>query len=483
MIRVPDQPLAQRILSAAVARERPPQQLLLHGPPGTGKRAAAHAVAGRSSIRRASTGPQASLDLTVIRGTGAVIRLEEIDPVLADLAARPAVGRRRVLVLEEAERLADDQGSRLLKMLEEPPPSSHVVLVTDRPGTCSRPSARAACPCPSGRRAGRWSPGGCRSRGCRPPRPRPWPARGGPLALSASPLARHARALGVELALRALTGGGGADAVRQVQAALETSARESPSAELLELRAEAALKAGRRGERTALKRVEDQEKREVRRAVTGGWEDVLDGMAALVADGLAVCVGAERAVRHRDRLEALRPIAVPARQPFLERAAEEVALTRSELELNPTTDLAVEALLLRLDSARHEGGGRPCRGRPPPSSGAVLVAVVVRLVRALDRDADVVGLLLGEGRQPHAERVEVQAGDLLVEVLRQDVDLPLVVVVLGEQLDLGDHLVGEGVRHHEGRVAGGVAQVQQAALGEHDDRVARRGRRTRRPAA
>jgi hypothetical protein len=51
------------------------------------------------------------------------------------------------------------------------------------------------------------------------------------------------------------------------------------------------------------------------------------------------------------------------------------------------------------------------------------VAVVVRLVRALDRDADVVGLVLASAWSawPRSCR-EVQAGDLLVELLRQDVD-------------------------------------------------------------
>ena len=66
----------------------------------------------------------------------------------------------------------------------------------------------------------------------------------------------------------------------------------------------------------------------------------------------------------------------------------------------------------------------------------------------------------------------MHARDLLVEVLREHVDLLLVLVVLREQLDLGDRLVREGVRHHERRVAGRVAEVQQAALGEDDDRAA-----------
>ena len=51
----------------------------------------------------------------------------------------------------------------------------------------------------------------------------------------------------------------------------------------------------------------------------------------------------------------------------------------------------------------------------------VSVAVVVVLVRALGGDADVVGLLVGQLREPDAEGVEVQPGHLLVEQLRQHV--------------------------------------------------------------
>src|SRR5215208_642864 len=106
------------------------------------------------------------------------------------------------------------------------------------------------------------------------------------------------------------------------------------------------------------------------------------------------------------------------------------------------------------------------------TSGLTLIAVVLALVRALDRDADVGGLLGRELGEPRAERVQVQAGDLLVEVLRQHVDLRLVLVVLREQLDLGDRLVRERVRHHEARMAGRVAEVEEPPLGEDEDRVA-----------
>src|SRR4051794_12741154 len=85
------------------------------------------------------------------------------------------------------------------------------------------------------------------------------------------------------------------------------------------------------------------------------------------------------------------------------------------------------------------------RGSPSEARLTGLVAVVVGLEGPLDRDADVGGLLGAQLGEVHAERVEVQPRDLLVEVLGQDVDLLLVLVVLGEELDLGDRLVGEAV--------------------------------------
>ena len=44
-VDVPGQPAAERILTADAGRSSPPQQLLLHGPRGSGKRRAARAMA------------------------------------------------------------------------------------------------------------------------------------------------------------------------------------------------------------------------------------------------------------------------------------------------------------------------------------------------------------------------------------------------------------------------------------------------------
>ena len=69
-------------------------------------------------------------------------------------------------------------------------------------------------------------------------------------------------------------------------------------------------------------------------------------------------------------------------------------------------------------------------------------------------------------------RLKVQSCDLLVEVLRQYVDLVLVVVAVLPQLDLCQHLVGEGIRHDKARVTGGAAKINQPAFGQQDDALA-----------
>merc|ERR1712094_58717 len=104
-----------------------------------------------------------------------------------------------------------------------------------------------------------------------------------------------------------------------------------------------------------------------------------------------------------------------------------------------------------------------------------LVAVRVRLVRPVDRDVDVVALLLAQHRELGAHGRQVQAGDLLVEVLREQVHLVRLVpasVALLPELELRERLVREGAGHHERRVARGAAQVQQAAGRQHDHAVA-----------
>lgn len=356
MIDLPDQPLAQRVLRAALEKEQPPQQLLMYGPPGTGKRETARRVAWALVDPHGDHGPDdVALDISIVSGTGAVIRLDaDLEPALADLHTRPMVGKRRVMIIEGAERLQEATGAhRILKSLEEPPPLSHVILVTDRPADII-PTVRSRClPVPFRSPGWRAIAARLEEQGLPQGEAEALARSDGPQALTAGPFALRMRGIGARLGVQALLGTGlGPEVVATAQKEMEAVGRDHPSEELLRLRAEADEKAGKRGERTAQKRVTDQEKRELRRAVTDGWAHALEGASGVVADALAMVVGAEQTVRHRDLMEELRQVAVPARRAFLERAAEEIQVTRSELQLNPTMDLAMEALLARIRMAR-----------------------------------------------------------------------------------------------------------------------------------
>ena len=78
-----------------------------------------------------------------------------------------------------------------------------------------------------------------------------------------------------------------------------------------------------------------------------------------------------------------------------------------------------------------------------------LISVVVGLVRSELRDAQVIGLVLGESSDLDAEMLQMSFGDLLVELLGEHVDADLVFGVTGPEFDLGEDLIGEGIAHDE----------------------------------
>lgn len=337
MIEIPGQPLAERILRAALAGEQAPQQLLFFGPPATGKRTAALEVAWGLMDPEGTHGRTTeALDLIEVEATGQQIMLADIDEALARIASRPNVLKRRVMIIHGAERLDDTTGApRLLKVLEEPAPHSTIILITDDPVDLLDTLRSRCLPVPF------------RSAG--------WKAAQALL----SPFDAQMRQIGVAFGLAALLGENDpARRVATIQSRMEAAAGDNASDDLVRLRAEAEALAGKRGERTAQKRAEDQEKRERRRLVTDGWTMVLDAAANAAGDALAVAVGAEKAVRLTERIDELRAIAGGGHQEFLERAIEEIQLTRSELELNPKVELAAEALLIRIENARRGHPGR-----------------------------------------------------------------------------------------------------------------------------
>ena len=82
-----------------------------------------------------------------------------------------------------------------------------------------------------------------------------------------------------------------------------------------------------------------------------------------------------------------------------------------------------------------------------------------RLIRAFDRDIEVLGLLLGELGEFDANLVEVETGDFLVEPLGQHIDTRLVGLTVLPELKLGEGLVAEASAHDEARVTCCAAEI------------------------
>ena len=97
---------------------------------------------------------------------------------------------------------------------------------------------------------------------------------------------------------------------------------------------------------------------------------------------------------------------------------------------------------------------------------------MVGLVGTVHREPQVVGLLCGQLGELDVEGAQVGPGHLLVQLLGEHEDTDLVLVSVAPQLDLGQHLVGEGAGHDETGVTHGTAEINQTTLSEEDDVLA-----------
>ena len=96
------------------------------------------------------------------------------------------------------------------------------------------------------------------------------------------------------------------------------------------------------------------------------------------------------------------------------------------------------------------------RRRGAAAGSGSLVAVGVRLERPFAFHADILGLTIVQLGQCSADLVEMQPGNLFVQVTRQNIDLGFILAVVLPKLDLCEYLVGETCAHHKAGVAGGV---------------------------
>jgi len=134
--RVVDQPRAVELLRRALASDRVAHAYAFIGPSGAGRMTTALAFAAELLGSPSRQHP----DLHVIvptppesnpRGARA-IRIDAIRELERVAALRPAAARRKVFVLDEAERMTGDTPQAFLKTLEEPPAATVIMLILPR---------------------------------------------------------------------------------------------------------------------------------------------------------------------------------------------------------------------------------------------------------------------------------------------------------------------------------------------------------------
>jgi DNA polymerase-3 subunit delta' len=135
----------KKILKLALERGRVPNSLLFSGPEGVGKRQTALTLAKALNCQESRADSCDACpacraidagrfpDVMTLSGEERDISIDEIRFLKQMAFLKPLAARRRVFILDRAEKMSGDAANSLLKVLEEPPAFSHLILLTSSP--------------------------------------------------------------------------------------------------------------------------------------------------------------------------------------------------------------------------------------------------------------------------------------------------------------------------------------------------------------
>jgi DNA polymerase-3 subunit delta' len=159
---IPGNGRVKRVLKLALGRRRLPNSLLLSGPPGVGKRRFAAVLAQALNcltlgddacgvcpnclaIARGLVDPERGFpDVIRIERVKEEIIIKQMQEIRSIAYVKPMIGRTKVFLIDEAERMNDEAANCILKVLEEPPAWTHFLLVTNN-ASVVLPTIRSRC--------------------------------------------------------------------------------------------------------------------------------------------------------------------------------------------------------------------------------------------------------------------------------------------------------------------------------------------------
>lgn len=142
----------KQILQRLLGNGRVTATLIFAGPDGVGKRQFALTFAKAANCQKAPDNSFATDscdecpncrridegtygDVTTIQPDGQFIKIAQTRALAEEVYYRPREGRQRFFLIDEADRLREEAANSLLKTLEEPPPTSTLILLTSRPNS------------------------------------------------------------------------------------------------------------------------------------------------------------------------------------------------------------------------------------------------------------------------------------------------------------------------------------------------------------
>jgi DNA polymerase-3 subunit delta' len=349
---------------------------LITGPPGSGRSTLAHAFAAaliadpaegeeraQQTMRQVLAGTHP--DLTALRTEGVIISIKDARALVERSYFSPSLGRYRVIVMEDADRMAERTSNVLLKALEEPPertvwvlcaPSDADLLPTIRSRVrtlrlrepdiddvarliAQRTGADPAVAEQSARHAQRHI--GMAQR----------------LATDAAARARRDSTLRAVLRVR---GVGDAVEVAGAIVAAATDDAKSLTAERDEAERSGLLRTLGIAEgaavppavRSQLSALEDEQKRRATRSLRDGIDRVLTDLESMFRDVLMLQFGRDDVLINRELEPDLRALAAAWAPDRTLTVVDRISQTRENLELNAAPTLALESMLVTVASGR-----------------------------------------------------------------------------------------------------------------------------------